>query len=95
METGEKEKIREAVRERYGKVAESETVATETSPVASCCTLSTPTAQTIPMASCCSGGPDPSLENMSAAIGYTNEDIHSVPEGANMGLGCELNFLQN
>jgi SAM-dependent methyltransferase len=88
METGEKEKIREAVRERYGKVAESETAATGTGPVASCCTPSTPTAQTIPMASCCSGGPDPSLENMSAAIGYTNEDIHSVPEGANMGLGC-------
>jgi SAM-dependent methyltransferase len=35
METGEKEKIREAVRERYGKVAESETAATGTGPVAS------------------------------------------------------------
>ena len=88
METGEKEKIRQAVRARYGEVARSETVAPGTSPAASCCTPSTPTAQTIPMASCCSGGSSPSLENMSAAIGYTNEDIHSVPEGANMGLGC-------
>jgi SAM-dependent methyltransferase len=25
---------------------------------------------------------------MSAAIGYTHEDINSVPEGANLGLGC-------
>jgi SAM-dependent methyltransferase len=88
METGEKEKIREAVRERYGKVARSETVAPGTSAAASCCTPSTSTDQTIPMASsgCC--GSNPSLENMSAAIGYTNEDINSVPEGANLGLGC-------
>jgi arsenite methyltransferase len=88
METGEKEKIREAVRERYGEVARSGTVAPGTSPADSCCTPSTPAAKTIPMASSCCGGPNPSPENMSVAIGYTNEDTNSVPEGANMGLGC-------
>ena len=88
METGEKEKIREAVRDRYGKVAKSEAAAPESDPAASCCAPSTPNAQAIPMASCCSGGPSPSLENLSSAIGYTREDIQNVPEGANMGLGC-------
>ncbi len=88
METGEKEEIRQAVRARYGEAARSETEAPGASPALSCCTPSTPTAQTIPMPSCCPGGSGPSLENMAHAIGYTHEDIHSVPEGANMGLGC-------
>jgi SAM-dependent methyltransferase len=40
-----------------------------------------------PTASCC--GPSPgSIEKMSQAYGYTKEQIDSVPEGANMGLGC-------
>lgn len=33
--------------------------------------------------SCCGPGPDASL-----ALGYSAEDLSSVPEGANMGLGC-------
>ena len=33
--------------------------------------------------SCCAPGPDASL-----ALGYDAEDLASVPEGANMGLGC-------
>lgn len=88
METGEKEKIRGAVRERYGKIAQAETAAPGITPAASCCTPSTPNSQTLPMASSCCGGPNASLENLSAAIGYTHEEINSVPEGANMGLGC-------
>ena len=36
--------------------------------------------------SCCSG---PSLaEDISRQIGYTDEDMQAVPEGANLGLGC-------
>ncbi len=35
--------------------------------------------------SCC--GPNPA-EDISKKIGYTGEDIGSVPEGANLGLGC-------
>ena len=88
METGKKEKIREAVRERYGKIAKSEGVAPGTSAETSCCSPSTSPAQTLPMASCCSGGSSPSQEKISTVIGYTNEDIQNIPDGANMGLGC-------
>ncbi|MBD3412789.1 MAG: arsenite methyltransferase [Elusimicrobia bacterium] len=35
-------------------------------------------------ASCCCG----SAEDMSVSIGYNAQDLSSVPEGANLGLGC-------
>jgi len=39
------------------------------------------------LSSCC--GPIPaSVEKISQAFGYTKEQIDSVPQGANMGLGC-------
>lgn len=38
-----------------------------------------------PSASCCSGG---AAESISANIGYSEDDLRSVPEGANLGLGC-------
>jgi len=37
--------------------------------------------------SCC-GAPSNSRQNLSEAIGYSKEQIKSVPEGANLGLGC-------
>jgi arsenite methyltransferase len=41
---------------------------------------------------CCSpsycGGSADLAENLSKSIGYTDGDLQSVPEGANMGLGC-------
>ncbi len=39
-----------------------------------------------PVSSCC-GGAD-RTQTVSKAIGYTDEEITSVPEGANLGLGC-------
>jgi len=39
-----------------------------------------------PASSCCGSG-DPA-ESMSKAIGYTEEELGSVPDGANLGLGC-------
>ena len=39
-----------------------------------------------PVNSCCGSG-DPA-ESMSKAIGYTEEELGSVPDGANLGLGC-------
>jgi len=39
-----------------------------------------------PQSSCC-GTPNVAT-NASKRIGYTDEDIQSVPEGANLGLGC-------
>jgi len=44
----------------------------------SCCAPSATTA------SCCGGG----SQTASKAIGYSDEDIASVPDGANLGLGC-------
>jgi hypothetical protein len=35
--------------------------------------------------SCCNGN---AADRISKTIGYTDEEIHSVPEGANLGLGC-------
>jgi arsenite methyltransferase len=64
----EKEEIRKAVREGYGKVAKRE---------GSCCGSSR---------SCC--GSRDSLQEASRRIGYSEEDVRIVPEGANLGLGC-------
>lgn len=38
-------------------------------------------------ASCCCGGSNVA-ENISKQVGYTEEDLSAVPEGANLGLGC-------
>jgi len=37
--------------------------------------------------SCCSG-PAPNAREMAQAVGYSSEDVSTIPEGANMGLGC-------
>ncbi len=39
--------------------------------------------------SCCSGGPAQTVNAIaSERLGYSQADVESVPEGANMGLGC-------
>jgi SAM-dependent methyltransferase len=88
METGDKEKIRDAVRERYGKLAGEGVIPSDELPVAPCCGTPETSPETSTAASCCSSGLGVSLERISSAIGYKEEDIQSVPEGANMGLGC-------
>ena len=40
-----------------------------------------------PISSCCSGALGP-VEKISRALGYSREQLNSVPEGADMGLGC-------
>jgi arsenite methyltransferase len=87
METSDKQKIREAVRERYGKIANAETATSDTNPVVSCCGPSDVIAETMPAASCC-GGPEVTPEQMSAVMGYSKDDLASSIEGTNMGLGC-------
>jgi len=70
-----KDEIRKVVRSRYGKIAGSvRGTASSGSEPSSCC--SEP--------SCCSG----SAPGLSERMGYTAEDLASVPDGANMGLGC-------
>jgi ubiquinone/menaquinone biosynthesis C-methylase UbiE len=39
-----------------------------------------------PATSCCGGGRE--TEAISKHIGYTDQDLKAVPEGANLGLGC-------
>jgi SAM-dependent methyltransferase len=87
MDTIYKEKIKESVRESYAKVAKAGGVSIKSSMAASCCGPSDTFADTNVAASCC-GGPEVTPEQMSAVMGYSKEEITSVIEGANMGLGC-------
>ncbi|MEE4261404.1 MAG: arsenite methyltransferase [Desulfobacteraceae bacterium] len=82
MDKATKEVIRQAVRERYGKIANAGSVVSGISPGASCCGDSGTAAP------CCGSGSDVTSEQMSALMGYSRQDLTSVPDGANMGLGC-------
>ncbi|MBC8144119.1 MAG: arsenite methyltransferase [bacterium] len=74
MEQLTSEEIREAVRENYGKVATAER-ACGCAPT--CCD---------PNAVADESAPD--ANDMSRALGYSDAELASVPEGANLGLGC-------
>ncbi len=64
--------IRSVVRERYGKAAEGVTDG--------CCDDN---------GSSCCGAKDPTeAEIISLSLGYSDEEVAAVPEGANLGLGC-------
>jgi arsenite methyltransferase len=66
-----KDKIRNTVRETYGKVA--------TSKAPGCgCTGD----------GCCGSVKSETAAELSLALGYSDEEVAAVPEGANMGLGC-------
>lgn len=67
MKDSDQDKIRQAVRENYAKVAAT-----------SACGCSP---------SCCSPNSTNAAE-VSLNIGYSSQEVDSVPEGANMGLGC-------
>ena len=101
MENRSQDDIRASVRETYAKIARKGAVASESNNRTSCCSPADFPTSTDPTASCCgpSAGPNAaessacvppgvSAEHMSAVMGYTQEDIESVREGANMGLGC-------
>lgn len=88
MVSREQEEIRETVRQRYGSIARRDgDVASKTGPTSSCCGSLENAPGTSKQTSCC-GPADFSANNISAVMGYSKEDIESVPEGANMGLGC-------
>ena len=87
METIDKEKIRESVRDRYGKIAKTRGVASEENQTASCCGPTEISTEPPQAASCC-GPTEISAEKMSALMGYSKEDLDRVPEGSNLGLGC-------
>jgi SAM-dependent methyltransferase len=85
--TKNKEKIREAVRKSYGKIAKNVSVVSGIGAASSCCGTTKTSTSTGSSVSCCSG-PDVSTKQMSELMGYSKEDLESIPEGANMGLGC-------
>ncbi len=87
MQIRDKEEIRQAVRERYGKVAISNNLADITSPETPCCGQSGVSTKNASAASCC-GSSEITSQQLSTLMGYSKEDIDSAPEGANMGLGC-------
>ncbi len=89
METKDKEKVRQAVRESYGNIAKSVSVVSGIEAAPSCCGTTETAAPTPADASgCCCGGQEVKPEQLNALMGYTKHDLESVPAGANMGLGC-------
>lgn len=106
MNTIEKEKIKETVREKYGSIAKATKTTDEKSQATVCCGPADLQTEILPMAQCCPasdtaasektassccGTEDFSVEGMAAymgKLGYTEDDLKSVPEGANMMLGC-------
>ena len=87
MKTSDKEEIRKAVRDSYGKIARLGTKVSELSPALSCCgEQGISDTQRSPAS--CGGATEFTHEQLSKAMGYTEDDLESTPEGANLGLGC-------
>jgi arsenite methyltransferase len=80
MKELDRQVVREAVRSRYAGIAE-----TETSPAGgSACGCS-------PSSSCCGAAAPVTAAGQtetSRKLGYSEEELAAVPEGANLGLGC-------
>lgn len=73
MESQQKDQVRQAVRSHYKKVVVQEQEQT------SCCAPKT-------SSSCCGG--NEVHDQASAQMGYSSDELSSVPAGANLGLGC-------
>lgn len=76
IDHNDKDTVREAVRDRYAEIARTDS---------SCCGAT----------SCCTPAPDDpdaltrkTGHEESLKLGYSEEDLSAVPEGANLGLGC-------
>ena len=67
--------VRDDVRKRYGQLA--------TKSSESCCSPAPAQAN-----SCCGGTPDTAQVPMSKLVGYSDDDLASLPEGADLGVGC-------
>lgn len=72
MSKSRQDEIRQSVRESYGNIARQES--------ADC---GCPTS-----GGCCPGDAAITPESISTRIGYSQEEVEKVPEGANLGLGC-------
>ncbi len=86
MEIKDQETIRETVRSRYGRIARDASQQTTDHRIASCC--GTTDAEADGQTGACCGRKDLTPEKLSALVGYRQEDLAAIPQGANMGLGC-------
>ena len=68
----EEDKIKSVVRDAYAKVAKRESESLKV----------------IPVSSCCGSSNSDLAHGISRAVGYNEDELASVPEGANLGLGC-------
>ena len=74
----EGKKIKKIVRDAYAKIAsQGDSSSAPTEKESSCCSTDS---------SCC--GSTELAQDISKKIGYTEKEIKTVPEGANLGLGC-------
>lgn len=89
MDTMAQEKIRQSVRDTYGKIANAGGIERETNGDVSCCGPSVAAEEsTGESCGCGCGAEDISAEDMQVLMGYSKEALASAPDGANMGLGC-------
>ncbi len=75
MKARSSEELREKVREGYGEIARNG---------GGCCK---PPQGGASASGCCSDG-EADTEALARAVGYSEEELESLPEGANMGLSC-------
>ncbi|MDD4541049.1 MAG: arsenite methyltransferase [Eubacteriales bacterium] len=80
----ENSKIKETIRRDYSAIARANNESSCCSGASCCCTSGSSSSS----GSCCGSGILPDQGGLSELLGYSPEDIASVPDGANMGLGC-------
>lgn len=91
MDENKKSDIKNSVRESYAKVALGGNAPAMSA--SSCCapTPSDDPKEKMVASSCCGdevSDKSISVADISAKLGYSEEDIEGIPDGANMGLGC-------
>jgi arsenite methyltransferase len=84
MDTITHDDIRAAVRARYGTIAETRGAAAS-DPATACCASPSPEAGSL---ACCGEPTLTTLDAKAHGYGYSHADTSTVPEGANLGLGC-------
>jgi len=87
MKKRDKEEIRNTVRDTYGDIATQGGYGETPGMPKSCCGPTKPENQN-EQSGCGCSGKDLSPKEISAALGYSKEDLETVPDGANLGLGC-------
>jgi arsenite methyltransferase len=73
----EKEEVTKSVRTRYAGIAKQS---------GSCC--GSGDSKTAKASLCCGANSTDTARDLSKNVGYSDTDVNSVPEGANLGLGC-------